>query len=152
MKIMAYQETSMLDFPGQITSIVFCQGCNRHCNYCHNPESIPQDVEGTISWSSILQHLKNRIGLLDAVTFSGGEPTLQPDLLEKILICQGLGYKIGLHTNGEGSEFSRVVQFCDYILLSHPTPEKIKLANEAASFQLSEVIKNEFDKWENIIT
>jgi anaerobic ribonucleoside-triphosphate reductase activating protein len=65
-----------LDFPDQLACVLFCQGCGWRCRYCHNPQLIPARGEQEKSWDDILAFLRQRVGLLDAVVFSGGEPTL----------------------------------------------------------------------------
>ena len=148
---MDFQKVSLIDMPGSIACVIFAQGCNRKCDYCHNPESQDRDIKGQVPFSEVFGFLDRRKGLLDAVVFSGGEPTLQHDLAEKIGRCIKLGYKIGLHTNGEGLMYKYVTPFCDYVLLSHPTPEKIRIASYAKYVQLSRVIKVN-GNWENEIT
>ena len=87
------------DYPGCLAAVVFCQGCPWRCGYCHNPHLIPRD-NGQLDWSAIMDFLHRRQGLLDAVVFSGGEPTLQDDLQSAISEVRDLGFKIGLHTGG----------------------------------------------------
>ena len=136
--------------PDCISCVVYAQGCNRNCEYCHNPESINRSILGSETWPNILNHLTKRQGLIDAVVFSGGEPTIQKDLVEKILCCKELNYKIGLHTNGDGDQFKTAAPLCDYILLSHYTEEKIKIVKQIRHVQLSTVI-NIDGLWENKI-
>ena len=69
---------STTDYPGQLAAAVFCQGCPWRCGYCHNPHLIPATVKQGIDWVEVMRFLERRRGLLDAVVFSGGEPTLQP--------------------------------------------------------------------------
>jgi pyruvate formate lyase activating enzyme len=81
MKIGGFQKVSLLDYPGEIAAVVFCQGCNFRCPYCHNPELFnPELFAGCLSEKSILSFLRNRIGKLDAVTVTGGEPRIQKAL------------------------------------------------------------------------
>jgi len=87
------------DYPGCLAAVVFCQGCPWRCAYCHNPHLIPRD-NGQLDWSTVMDFLHRRQGLLDAVVFSGGEPTLQDDLQSAISEVRDLGFKIGLHTGG----------------------------------------------------
>lgn len=88
------------DYPGQLAAVVFCQGCPWACGYCQNPHLIPRGAAGSLTWQEVMEFLHRRQGLLDAVVFSGGEPTLQPGLDDAIREARGLGYKIGLHTGG----------------------------------------------------
>ncbi|MBU1689335.1 MAG: anaerobic ribonucleoside-triphosphate reductase activating protein [Gammaproteobacteria bacterium] len=87
------------DYPGCLAAVVFCQGCPWRCGYCHNPHLIPRD-NAQLDWSAVMAFLRRRQGLLDAVVFSGGEPTLQDDLQSAISEVRDLGFKIGLHTGG----------------------------------------------------
>ena len=87
------------DYPGCLAAVVFCQGCPWRCVYCHNPHLIPRN-NGQLDWPAVMAFLRRRQGLLDAVVFSGGEPTLQDDLLTAISEVRELGFKIGLHTGG----------------------------------------------------
>jgi anaerobic ribonucleoside-triphosphate reductase activating protein len=151
MQINSYQKNSLIDYPGEISCVVFCQGCNRHCVHCHNKDTI-EKRNGNVEWSEIETFLQNRKDFITAVVFSGGEPTLQEDLKEKIIICKDFGFKIGLHSNGDLKQFTQVSCLCDYILLSQFNDEKIKIACEANSVSTSKVVWNQDkDDWENII-
>lgn len=90
---------STVDYPGQISAVLFCQGCPWRCRYCHNAH-LQRFAGGNFSWGEIEQFLRVRIGLLDAVVFSGGEPTAQASLGEAMRFARSQGYKIGLHTAG----------------------------------------------------
>jgi pyruvate formate lyase activating enzyme len=101
MIIGGFQKFSLLEYPGQICAVIFTQGCNFRCPYCHNPGLVdPARFSETISEESIYHFLELRQGKLDAVTISGGEPTIQPDLIRFLLRIKSLGYKIKLDTNG----------------------------------------------------
>jgi len=89
-----------IDFPGELAAVVFCQGCPWRCRYCHNPELLASRGEVQIPWRDIVEFLRRRQGLLDAVVFSGGEPTLQRALPAAVTEVKGLGFKVGLHTAG----------------------------------------------------
>jgi pyruvate formate lyase activating enzyme len=91
---------STLDFPGELAAVVFCQGCPWRCRYCHNGELLPARGMEEIPWSEVLTFLERRRGLLDAIVFSGGEPTLQRALGKALEQVRALGYRIGLHTAG----------------------------------------------------
>jgi pyruvate formate lyase activating enzyme len=90
---------STCDWPGRIVATVFLQGCPWRCSYCHNPDLIDPRRPGTIAWEEVAAFLATRRGLLDAVVFSGGEPTRQ-DLRDTIIEVRDLGFKVGLHTMG----------------------------------------------------
>jgi pyruvate formate lyase activating enzyme len=89
-----------IDYPGELATVVFCQGCPWRCRYCHNGHLLPRGAAGAIEWEDVLEFLVRRRGLLDAVVFSGGEPTLQRGLPGALRDVRALGFKIGMHTAG----------------------------------------------------
>lgn len=89
-----------IDYPGELAAVLFLQGCPWRCGYCHNQELMPRRSQLAISWYRVIALLEQRVGLLDAVVFSGGEPTLQAGLGEAMHQVKSLGFKIGLHTAG----------------------------------------------------
>ncbi|MDD5304810.1 MAG: anaerobic ribonucleoside-triphosphate reductase activating protein, partial [Elusimicrobia bacterium] len=91
---------STTDYPGVLSAVLFLQGCPWRCSYCHNPHLIPADSPPEREWESALAFLRGRVGLLDAVVFSGGEPTLQDGLEDAMREVKAMGFKIGLHTGG----------------------------------------------------
>ena len=91
---------SASDYPERLAAVVFCQGCAWRCTYCHNPELLPSSGAKLVPWDSILLFLEKRRGLLDAVVFSGGEPTLQRSLPQAMREVKAMGYLVGLHTAG----------------------------------------------------
>lgn len=105
-----------IDFPGELAAVVFCQGCPWRCAYCHNGHLLPTDGDHLIPWDAVLAFLEARRGLLDAVVFSGGEPTLQSGLGEAMESVRGLGFKVGLHTAGPYPErLRRVLHLVDWV-------------------------------------
>jgi pyruvate formate lyase activating enzyme len=88
------------DYPGALAAVVFCQGCPWRCGYCHNPHLIAARGDDEREFPRIVEWLANRRGLLDAVVFSGGEPTAQAGLADAVSAVRALGFKIGLHTAG----------------------------------------------------
>ncbi len=106
MIIGGFQRFSLIDYPDKICAIVFTQGCNFRCPYCHNPELVrlarkrPISAAGGLKEEEILSFLDGRKGRLDAVTITGGEPLLQSDLERFISAVKGLGYLVKLDTNG----------------------------------------------------
>ena len=89
-----------VDFPGELAAVVFCQGCPWRCRYCHNGHLLPARAAGLTPWAEVQGFLESRRGLLDAVVFSGGEPTLQRGLESAMREVRSLGFKVGLHTSG----------------------------------------------------
>jgi pyruvate formate lyase activating enzyme len=91
---------STTDFPGQMSAVVFCQGCPWRCFYCHNKHLQPFERRSAVEWSDVLASLIERKSFLDAVVFSGGEPCFQSQLPEAIRQVKNEGFKVGLHTGG----------------------------------------------------
>lgn len=102
MIIGGFQRFSLIDYPDKICAIVFTQGCNFRCPYCHNPELIDtkRSRSDGLKEEEILSFLERRQGKLEAVTITGGEPLLQAGLEGFLLKVKGLGYLAKLDTNG----------------------------------------------------
>lgn len=100
-KIGGFQPFSLSDYPGYISCIVFTQGCNFRCKYCHNPSLVLPELFGNlIPEADVLAFLEGRKGDLDGVVITGGEPTIQAELPEFIGKVKALGFKVKLDTNG----------------------------------------------------
>ena len=84
MRIAGYEKISLQDYPNHISCIIFTQGCNLKCPFCQNSTLIPMDANNLIDEKEILEYLSLRKNILNGVTISGGEPTLQLDLKEFI--------------------------------------------------------------------
>lgn len=100
MIISGLQKMTLLDYPGKVACTVFLQGCNFRCPFCHNSDLLGKDGPETIPTETLMTFLKKRVGLLDAVCVTGGEPTLQPDLADLLRQIKALGYLVKLDTNG----------------------------------------------------
>ena len=101
MLIGGLQKFSLIDYPDKICAIVFTQGCNFLCPYCHNPELVePKLFSQPIPEDKIFSFLKGRKGKLEAVTITGGEPCLQGDLPVFLQKIKEMGYLLKLDTNG----------------------------------------------------
>ena len=117
------EKFSAVDFPGRLSAVVFMQGCPWRCPFCHNA-SIREIVKETdFSWDKFFEFLQTRVGKLDAVTFSGGEPLVQDCLAETIQEVRSLGFAIGLHTGGYRPEhLAKVLPLVDWVGLDIKTP------------------------------
>lgn len=101
MDFTGFEKLSLVDYKDKLSCTLFMEGCNFRCPFCHNSELVLSlNKCNKIPFEEILKYLKKRKGLLDAVCISGGEPTLMPDLKEKIKIIKNLGYLVKLDTNG----------------------------------------------------
>ena len=97
-RIGGLEPCSLSDFPGTVAAVIFTQGCNFRCPYCHNRELIP--ASGGAPPHEALRFIASRRGRLQGVVVSGGEPTLQPGLPRMLDALKGLGFRLKLDTNG----------------------------------------------------
>jgi anaerobic ribonucleoside-triphosphate reductase activating protein len=105
MKIGGIIKTSLVDYPGKVACSIFTIGCNFRCGYCHNPELVvPDKYILALSSDDVLEYLKTRIGLLDGVAISGGEPTLHKDLPIFIKSIKDMGFLVKLDSNGSNPD------------------------------------------------
>ncbi|MFO7895624.1 MAG: anaerobic ribonucleoside-triphosphate reductase activating protein [Candidatus Cloacimonadales bacterium] len=126
MKIGAIQKFSMIDYPGKLSAIIFTQGCNFRCPYCHNPELVqPNLFVKSLEEKQIFDFLKTRLNKLDAVCITGGEPTLHPDLPRFIAEIKALGFLVKLDTNGTNPAMLELLlkeNLLDYIAMDIKAP------------------------------
>ena len=107
--IAGLQKMTLLDYPGKVACTVFLQGCNFRCPFCHNSDLLPGAGQEFMTEEALLQFLKKRQGLLDAVCISGGEPTLYGGLEALLRQIKALGYMVKLDTNGSRPETLRAL-------------------------------------------
>ena len=112
-----------IDFPGRLAAVIFCQGCPWGCSYCHNPDLRSRRRGVGMCWSQVLDLLRQRLGLLDGVVFSGGEPTLQSGLIDAVYEIKNLGFEVGLHTAGPyPKKLERLLPDLDWIGIDIKAP------------------------------
>lgn len=126
MRIAGIQKNSTIDFPGNLSAVVFTQGCNMNCGYCHNRRLIGAlDKDNIIDLNSILNFLHKRRGLLDGVVVTGGEPTLQKDLADFLRAVKKMGFKAKLDTNGTNPKcLKELIKYnlVDYVAMDVKAP------------------------------
>ena len=131
----------MIDYPGEICAIVFTQGCNFRCPYCHNPELVnPEMYAECLTEETIFSFLAKRKGKIDAVAITGGEPTTQHDLVDFVKRVRKTGYSIKVDTNGSHPEVIEQLismKLLDYIAMDIKSPaDKFKnLTKSDISYQ-----------------
>jgi len=124
MKIGGLQKISLIDYPKELSAIIFTIGCNFRCPYCHNPDLVIGSAN-IISADMIFDFLKSRIGKLSAVSITGGEPTLHSDLPIFIKETKNMGYKVKLDTNGTNPDMLEQVindKIIDYVAMDVKAP------------------------------
>ncbi len=126
MKIAGFQKHSHLDYPGHSAAVIFTQGCNWRCPFCHNPCLVlPEQFTNCFEEEKILAHLSRRKGLLDAVVVTGGEPTIHHDLPNFLQKLRDMEFLIKLDTNGSRPEVLREIlrlRLIDYIAMDLKAP------------------------------
>jgi pyruvate formate lyase activating enzyme len=143
MEIGGLQRVSLNDYPGKICATVFTQGCNFRCAYCHNPELVDPDRDGPVlPEEEVLSFLSKRRGKLEAVTMTGGEPTLQRDLEQFLGKLKEMNYLVKLDTNGSNPDtLSTLIdkRLLDYIAMDFKGPFKKYGQMAAAKVDVSRI-------------
>ena len=94
-----YLSLSMLDYPNHPSFVIFLNGCNLKCPYCHNNNIVSK--QKVIKKEEIFELLKSRKKLINHVVITGGEATIYGDkLIELIKEIKDLGFFIKLDSNG----------------------------------------------------
>lgn len=129
MQVGGLLKQSFIDFPKTLSAVIFTNGCNLNCWYCHNRQLI-NGKQKNIPLEEIYDFLKSRKGFLEGVVISGGEPTLQSDLEEVIDKIKEMGLKVKLDTNGTNPQIlQKLLPKLDYVAMdiknSLPNYEKI---------------------------
>lgn len=173
------QKTTLIDFPEKIASIVFTQGCNFRCGYCHNSELISFQqfyFDGKeYKKDDFFEFMEKRVGKLDGVVITGGEPTLQTGLYDFVKQIKSMGFLVKLDTNGSNPNYLEQLyldNLIDYVAMDIkapiekyaeitnviPNPDKIKksvdlIMNSGIKYEFrTTVIKSQlsFDDFEKI--
>jgi pyruvate formate lyase activating enzyme len=135
MIIAGLEKLSLIDYPDNLSAIVFTQGCNFRCHYCYNPMLVwpkradngkyGQEGSPYISEESLLSFLRERQGKLNGVVITGGEPTLHKDLPSFIAKIKELDYDIKLDTNGTNPKLLKQLirdKLLNYIAMDFKAP------------------------------
>lgn len=138
MYIAGYQPLTLLDYPGKLAAVGFTFGCVLRCPFCHNPELVEKDESflhrsGGNKAEAFLAFLAKRVGKLDGVCITGGEPTLHADLLDYLRAIKAMGFLVKLDTNGAFPETVRAIlqtNLVDFWAMDiKHAPEKYSLAS-----------------------
>jgi pyruvate formate lyase activating enzyme len=116
MNIAGIQKLTLLDYPGRCAATIFTPGCNLRCPFCHNaslvdPEELKKSLSenGLIDPQEVLDFLKDRKGRLTGLAVTGGEPLMQPGILDFLREVKNIGYAVKLDTNGTNPERLRAL-------------------------------------------
>lgn len=158
MNIRGIYKTSLINFPGRICTILFAGGCNLRCRYCHNPKLVHNDSElQSYAVEEIIRLLEKRKSMVNAVTLSGGEPTIDPGLEPFLERLKDAGFYVKLDTNGLNPVIIRRLverRLLDYAAVDVKTsPEKYyRLTGREVDFGLIKqtiaLLENNVEGWE----
>lgn len=119
-KFVGIEKLSLVDYEGKLACTLFTNGCNFKCPFCHNSSLVIKDNYSYIEDEEIIAYLQKRTKQLDAVVITGGEPTLMPNLVDKIKEIKELGYLVKLDTNGSNPEIIKNLveqKLIDYVAM-----------------------------------
>ncbi len=144
MYINGLQKLTLLDFPGKLAATVFFGGCNFRCPFCHNASLVLRPAEAEkISEEQFFSFLKSRIGKLEGVCITGGEPTLYPELPSLIKKIKDMGFAVKLDTNGTSPDMLESLVsrgLIDYVAMDiKNSPEKYPLTSGVTNVDMSKI-------------
>ncbi|MFC1607387.1 anaerobic ribonucleoside-triphosphate reductase activating protein [Candidatus Latescibacterota bacterium] len=116
---------TMIDYPGKTAAVLFTKGCPWNCRYCHNQTCKDANAQDIMPIDSIETFLDDRVGFLDGIVVSGGEPTIHPTLPVFLERIKGRGYQVALHTNGSNPDMMLLLIRCglvDFIAMDVKAP------------------------------
>ncbi len=157
MLIGGLQKQSLIDYPGKITAVIFTQGCNFRCHFCHNPDLVlPERIlkSEKISEEYIFSFLSKNKNLLDAVTITGGEPTIHKELPDFIAKIKELGLLVKLDTNGTNQAMLKSLienKLIDFVAMDIKTTLNLEKYKKLCGNQLDEKTFNNIKKSIKII-
>lgn len=133
MKIGGFVKTTLSDWDGKVSCIIFLSGCNFSCPYCHNPE-IARGRTDPIELDSVMEYVERNKDFLDGIVVSGGEPTVSGDLYGLLKTLKKTGIAVKLDTNGSRPEVlddvigARLVDYVAMDIKAAPSAEKYSRA------------------------
>lgn len=137
MDFVGIEKLSLVDFDEKISCVLFMQGCNFRCPFCHNRDLALSKVDTFIPFQDVLDYLNSRKNIIDAVVISGGEPTLMPDLKEKITKIKNMGFLVKIDTNG--TNFNVLKDLIDNKLIDYVAMD---IKNDFTNYPLTAGVSN----------
>ncbi|HBZ02571.1 MAG TPA: anaerobic ribonucleoside-triphosphate reductase activating protein [Lachnospiraceae bacterium] len=143
MYIHGLQKMTLLDFPGKVACTVFLGGCDMRCPFCHNWELVDMSAQAVMDDTELISFLEGRVGLLDGVAFTGGEPLMRKDLAEVMKKIRDMGFLIKLDTNGNHpDELKKILEegLVDYVAMDvKNSPERYGETIGLPGFDISRI-------------
>ncbi len=137
MDFVGIEKLSLVDFDEKISCVLFMQGCNFRCPFCHNRDLALSKIDTFIPFQDVLDYLSSRKNIIDAVVVSGGEPTLMPDLKEKITKIKNMGFLVKIDTNG--TNFNVLKDLIDNKLIDYVAMD---IKNDFTNYPLTAGVSN----------
>lgn len=144
MIIGGFQKLTLIDYPGKLATTVFTVGCSFRCPFCHNPELVVEtknfaSMQGSRTEKDFFEFLKKRKDKLQGVCITGGEPTIQADIIEFIKKIKKMGFLVKLDTNGSRPDVLKKIidlKLVDYIAMD--IKNQIKRYSETTGIKIDE--------------
>ena len=137
---------TLLDFPGKVACTIFLGGCDFRCPFCHNFELVDGTAVPVLTDDELIDFLKSRIGLLEGVAITGGEPCLHSDLPDLIRKIRETGYSVKLDTNGMHPEMLEMIineKLVDYVAMDiKNSEEKYPLTCGVQKVDMTKIFKS----------
>ena len=122
MRIGGIIDISSKDIPSKSSMVIFTVGCNLSCGFCHNKYLLHESVGKEIEISELLEQIKSNM-LVSGVSISGGEPTLQKDLIDLCKEISKTDKYISIDTNGSSPELlKKLVPYINRVALDLKGP------------------------------
>jgi len=114
---------SLVDYPGEVCSVVFLPGCNFCCPYCHNKNLVESIQKHGWTLKEILDYLQRFCSIITSVCITGGEPTLYPETLHYLVdLFKKFGFKVKVDSNGSvPDQIENLNQEVDYFAMDLKT-------------------------------
>ncbi|MFX1558809.1 MAG: anaerobic ribonucleoside-triphosphate reductase activating protein [Promethearchaeota archaeon] len=137
MRVGGIIDISTKDIPNKSSMVIFTVGCNLKCGFCHNKFLLNKEVGRNWEIDELIDQIKSNM-LVSGVSISGGEPTLQNDLLTLCKEIKKLGKFINIDTNGTNPEIiKKILPFIDRIALDLKGPLKKNKLKEITGIDIN---------------
>jgi len=125
-RIAGFNRTSLLDWDGCVTAVIYLPSCNFRCPFCHNRELVlTPEVYEDVPLEFVEDYISENREFLDGIVITGGEPTIHRDLPELVKRIKALGMKVKLDTNGTNPEMLKDLidaGLIDYVAMDLKAP------------------------------
>ena len=130
MKIGGFIDISTKDIPYKSAMVIFTVGCNFKCEFCHNKYLLQLNVGRDYKINELIDKIGTNL-LVSGISITGGEPTLQKDLLELCEEIQKTGRYLSIDTNGSNPDIiKKIAPYINRVALDlkgPPDPEKLEI-------------------------